>query len=266
MPSTTSTQSSREAELETAERASRPDKEPSETLSAASPEAREGLTSVLAAIGHEPADLSLFIQACTHSSYCAEHPPTPSNERLEYLGDAVVGLVVAADSYERYPDVPEGELAKIRAHVVSARVLADVADRLGLGDALLLGRGEESSNGRSKASLLANGFEALIGALYLDDGFERSAQVVRKSLSPLIDAAAEKLDYIDPKGRLQELAAQQGKMAPRYIVTGSGPDHARRYEATAYFDGEARGTGVGNSKKDAEMAAARAAVEELSRA
>ncbi len=264
-PWTTSTPNFRQAELSALEDLGEAaNAELSEVPHSSNP--AEGLRKVLAAIGHGPKDYELFVQACTHRSYCSEHPPTPSNERLEYLGDAVVGLVVAADSYERYPDIPEGELAKIRAHVVSARVLAVVAAEIGVGDALILGRGEESSNGREKPSLLANGFEALIGALYLDAGFEQSAKVVRAWLSPLIDSAADQPDYIDPKGRLQETASQRGKVPPRYLVNGSGPDHDRRYEATVYIGDEALGSGSGNSKKDAEMAAARAALEELSRA
>jgi ribonuclease-3 len=199
-----------------------------------------------------------------HRSWCGEQEGgAPSNERLEFLGDAVLGLIVAGHTYERFPDFAEGKLAKVRSAVVNARVLAEVAARLGVGGVLLLGRGEEGSGGRTKASILADAFEAILGAVYLDAGWEASRRLVLRELGEAIERAGEEPDDFDHKSRLQEKAVRDGEGTPRYVVVGSGPDHDRTYVAEVLLGGTLRGTGEGRSKKDAEQAAARAAWEEL---
>jgi len=206
---------------------------------------------------------TLLVQALSHRSWCAEAGGAPSNERLEFLGDAVLGLVVAEHCYRSYPDLPEGGLAKVRAAVVNTTVLAELAGELGVGDHLLLGRGEDASGGRRKPSILANTLEALIGAVYLDAGWETAAQVVLRLLGERIAAAAAGPGAEDYKTRLQESVVRLVSELPRYDVHGAGPDHARRYTAVVYVGGEAVGQGEGRSKKDAEQAAARAAWETL---
>jgi ribonuclease III len=201
----------------------------------------------------------LLTQALSHRSWCAESGGRPSNERLEFLGDAVLGAVVAEHCYHAYPLLPEGALAKVRAAVVNTTVLAEVAGELGLGDELLLGRGEDISGGRRKPSILANAVEAVIGALYLDGGWDVAARVVLQLLSDRIALAASGPGAEDYKTRLQELSLQTEGQLPRYVVEGTGPDHARRYRARVYVAGDERGVGEGRSKKDAEQAAARVA-------
>jgi ribonuclease-3 len=214
-------------------------------------------------IGHRFADPSLFDQALSHRSWCAEQGGLPSNERLEFLGDAVLGLVVAEYTYRNHPELPEGVLAKVRASVVNTRVLADVAADLGVGSLLRLGRGEDLSGGREKESILADTVEALIGAIYLDGGFEEARRFILDQLSVRIRAAIIEPGEADHKSRLQELAVRLGRGVPRYEVHGRGPDHARRYLATVYVAGDHLGMGEGRSKKDAEQEAARLACEAL---
>ena len=186
-----------------------------------------------------------------------------SNERLEFLGDAVLGLVVTDHVFRTYPDLPEGELAKVRASVVNAAVLADVAAELDLGSWLLLGKGEDASGGREKPSILADAMEALIGAIYLDGGWEAASELVLRLLGDRIAEAASGPGGQDYKTRLQELAARAYDQLPRYHVEDEGPDHAKHFFATVYVGGQQRGTGEGRSKKQAEQAAARAAWEQL---
>ena len=218
-------------------------------------------------MGHTFDDITLLQHALAHRSWCGEQEGgAPSNERLEFLGDAVLGLVVARYTYENYPDFPEGKLAKVRSAVVNARVLAHVADRLGVGDVLLLGKGEETSGGRSKASILSDAFEAVLGAIYLDSGFDAAEILILRELHDLIAAACKEPDDFDHKSRLQELAVHNGEGTPRYVVTGSGPDHDRTYAAEVFVAGERRGEGAGRSKKDAEQEAARNAWEGLTNA
>jgi ribonuclease-3 len=215
-------------------------------------------------LGHTFGDLSLLQHALAHRSWCGEQEGgAPSNERLEFLGDAVLGLIVASHTYERYPDFAEGKLAKVRSAVVNARVLAEVAGRLGVGEVLLLGRGEEGSGGRTKASILADAFEAVLGAVYLDAGWEAAQRLVLRELGQAIERAGEEPDDFDHKSRLQEKAVRDGAGTPRYVVVGSGPDHDRAYVAEVFLGGTLWGTGVGRSKKDAEQQAARAAWEEI---
>jgi len=225
-----------------------------------------GLARLAERLGHELTAPELLHQALSHRSWCAEQGGLPSNERLEFLGDAVLGLVVAEDCYRRFPEMPEGELAKVRAAVVNARVLAEVAEELGIGEALLLGKGEEASGGRTKPSILADAFEAVIGALYLGAGWSAAEELIARLLGPRIERAAEEPDDFDQKGLLQELTVRQGEGIPRYVVVGRGPDHDRRFEASVFVNGVQRGAGVGGTKKDAEQEAARQAISELRRA
>jgi ribonuclease-3 len=193
----------------------------------------------------------------------SEHAGYESNERLEFLGDAVLSLVVTDHIFATYPALPEGELAKMRAAVVSAATLADVAAELRLGEALLLGKGESVSGGREKPSILADALEAVIGALYIDDGWDAASTLVMRLLGDRISEASEGPGGQDYKTRLQELAARQFGTLPRYAVTDEGPDHAKRFYAEVSLAGELRGRGEGRSKKQAEAAAARAAWEAL---
>ncbi len=204
-------------------------------------------------------DPELLVLASTHRSYCAEHDDTESNERLEFLGDAVLGLAVTDYIHATYPDLPEGQLAKLRASVVNTATLAEVGMRLNLGSQLRLGKGEDQSGGREKESILADALEAVIGAVYVDGGWEEAREVVLDVLHNEISSGAERPGRQDYKTRLQELAAQLGLGPPSYEIEGSGPDHDKRFSAIAMIDGIARGEGSGTSKKRAEQAAARAA-------
>jgi ribonuclease-3 len=225
--------------------------------------APEQLADLSARLRHDFTDPALLSLALTHRSYCAEHDNADSNERLELLGDSVVGLAVTDHLYRTLPDRDEGVLAKIRSSVVSEPALAEVADDIGLGDSLMLGRGELLSGGRAKASILADAFEAVIGALYIDAGYEAAARVVVRLLGSQIDAATVGPGGHDYKTRLQELTAQRFERAPIYVLTESGPEHGKRFHATVMIDHKALGTGVGTSKKRAEQAAAQAAWDAL---
>jgi ribonuclease III len=198
-----------------------------------------------------------------HRSWCAEHPGTESNERLEFLGDAVLGWVVADLAYHRYDDLPEGALTGVRKGVVNAIALAEVAVTLGLGEHLLLGRGEDAAGGREKPSILSDALEALFGAVYVDGGPAAAHEVVERLVGPRLAATAARLDFLDYKSRLQELAVRHGAGAPEYHTRSEGPDHAKRFFATVVIDGRIAGEGTGRSKKAAEQAAAEAAGVEL---
>jgi ribonuclease-3 len=224
-----------------------------------SPSAADALRALARRLDWEFDDDALLVQALSHRSWCAEAGGIPSNERLEFLGDAVLGLVVAEHCYRAYPEMPEGALAKVRAAVVNTSVLAEVAAGLDLGAALLLGRGEDVSGGRSKASILANAVEAVIGAVYLDAGWAVASRVVLDILDDRIALAAAGPGAEDFKTRLQEVVLRRIGELPRYEVEGTGPDHARRYRARVLVAGAERGMGEGRSKKDAEQAAARVA-------
>jgi len=206
---------------------------------------------------------SALRQALSHRSWCAEHPEDRSNERLEFLGDAVLGIVVTDHIYRRYPEHQEGELAKVRASVVNAEVLAEVATDVALGPCLLLGKGEDASGGRDKPSILADAMEAVIAAVYLDGGMDAVWEVVLRLFADRITEAATGPGGDDYKTRLQELAAQRFDRLPRYQVRDEGPDHAKRFFATVLLDGRPYGNGEGGSKKQAEQAAARAAWERV---
>jgi ribonuclease-3 len=209
-----------------------------------------------AALGHRFGDPAQLDAALIHRSYCAEHPEAASNERLEFLGDAVLGLVVTVHVYDEYPELPEGELAKLRASVVNAEVLAELAASIDLGPALVLGKGEDGSGGRTKPSILADAMEAVIAALYLDGGWDAAQTVVLRLLEDRIRISAAGPGGQDYKTRLQELAAQRFDQLPRYHVRAEGPDHSKRFFASVRLNGEIRGEGEGRSKKQAEQAAA----------
>ena len=216
-----------------------------------------------AALGYKFRETPLIDRALAHRSYCAEHPDTLSNERLEFLGDAVLGLVVTDYMFGEYPDMPEGELAKLRASVVNSEVLAEVAREVRLGGSLRLGKGEEATGGRDKPSILADAMEAVIAAVYLDGGWEAARKLVLRLLEPRIVEGASGPGGHDYKTRLQELATQTFDQLPRYQVRHEGPDHSKHFFATVLLRGEPWGTGEGRSKKHAEQAAARVAWRRL---
>jgi len=201
-------------------------------------------------------DRGLLVRALTHRSYAYENGNLPTNERLEFLGDAVLGLVVTDALFRAHPDLPEGQLAKLRAAVVNMRALAQVARVLRVGEHILLGRGEESSGGRDKSSILADTLEALIGATYLEHGIERGAELVHRLVDGLLESSAELGAGLDWKTSLQELTATRGLGVPEYAVTEEGPDHAKIFHARVLVGGVVRGTGSGRSKKEAEQQAA----------
>lgn len=201
-------------------------------------------------------DPESLVPALRHRSWTAENPGHESNERLEFLGDAVLDLVVTDHLYGTLPDLPEGQLAKIRAAVVSEAALSAAAAGIELGDALLVGRGEELSGGREKPSLLSDAFEAVLGAVYLDLGYELARELVLRLLGPAITAAALDPGDADFKTRLQEYAATLD-FVPQYEIRDEGPDHAKTFFATVEINGHVTGSGEGRSKKHAEQAAAR---------
>lgn len=196
-----------------------------------------------------------------HRSWCAENPGHPSNERLEFLGDAVLGAVVTDHVYRTHADLDEGDLTEIRKTVVNSVALAGVAVELDLGPHLLLGKGELLSGGREKPSILADAVEALIGTVYLNEGLEGAQDLVLRILGPRL--ATAQADGADHKSRLQELAARRFGAPPRYAVEATGPDHARTFYVTVTIAETEFGHGEGRSKKQAEQAAARAAVDAL---
>jgi ribonuclease-3 len=194
--------------------------------------------------------------ALTHRSYAYENGGSAHNERLEFLGDSILGQAVTVMLYTENPTLDEGELAKRRASLVSSVALAEVARSIGLGEYVLLGKGEELTGGRDKSSILADSVEALIGATYISRGGDEATSLVLRLIRPLLENPERFGAAMDPKTSLQELAARLGKGLPSYEITDSGPDHLKRFHATVVLSGEAISTGVGSSKKHAEMAAA----------
>jgi ribonuclease-3 len=207
-----------------------------------------------------PLERTLLRQAVTHRSFAFENGGLPTNERLEFLGDAVLGLAVTDTLYRRHPDRAEGMLAKDRAGLVSAAALAAAAADLDLGPVLLLGRGEDLTGGRTKPSILADALEAVIGAVYLEHGFTVAAVVVQRTVGRRMDSAAARRAGTDWKTDLQERVAASGGQSPEYRTVGHGPDHAREYEASVVLGGQVLGSGTGTSKKQAEQQAAEQAV------
>ena len=221
---------------------------------------------LLAALGVEIGD-DLLVLALTHRSYAYEHGGLPTNERLEFLGDSVLSIVVTERLYRDHPDLPEGQLAKLRASVVNMHALAKVARTLGpdgLGAYLYLGRGEELTGGRTKTSILADATEALIGAVYLEHGLEPSRELVLRLFGALLHNAPLLGAGLDWKTSLQELTAAADLGVPEYRITDAGPDHLKIFTAVAVVDGRELGSGDGRTKKEAEQNAAEKAWRALS--
>lgn len=195
-------------------------------------------------------------RALAHRSWCAEVGGLPSNERLEFLGDAVLGWVVADLAYRRHGELTEGKLTDLRKSVVNASALAEVALEIGLGDCLLLGKGEDAAGGRTKPSILSDALEAVLGAVYLDGGTEAAFALIERLMVERMAVAAQRLDRLDYKTVLQELTARLFDTAPVYVLSESGPDHDKRFSATVIVAGDHVGKGEGRSKKTAEQAAA----------
>lgn len=212
------------------------------------------------ALAHTFQTEALLVEALTHTTYANEHPTARSNERLEFLGDSVVGLVVAAHIFNRFPDLPEGEMTKLRAAVVCEPSLAGRARALGIGQFMRFGRGEAVS-GRDRDSTLADAFEAVVGALFLDGGLEVARDFVLRELAPVVEAARQGLVRVDYKTHLQEQLQRDGAAAPQYrLLAEEGPAHMKRFQVGVYFHGELLGTGWGRNKKEAEQEAAREAL------
>jgi ribonuclease-3 len=216
------------------------------------------------AIGVRFEDPSLRVAALTHRSYAFEQELGVNNERFEFLGDAVLGLVVTDMAYNDFPGMPEGELAKLRAAIVNMSALADVARDLRLGDFILLGKGEEMSGGRDKASILADALEAILGALYLDRGLGVVRAFIERLFRPRMVAYVRGEGERDYKTILQELASADLHAMPEYKISDEGPDHEKEFTATVFLAGKAWGSGVGRSKKEAEQQAAHEAFLKLS--
>ncbi|HWQ28966.1 MAG TPA: ribonuclease III [Dehalococcoidia bacterium] len=228
----------------------------------------DDLSDLERAIGVRFKNRGLLRQALVHTSYVNENPGLDlgSNERLEFLGDAVLGLVIGKLLYQDFPDVDEGRLTELRAHLVRRDTLARAAARLRLGEYLRLGRGEEAAGGRDRPTNLAHAFEALVGAVYLDQGLDTVERFVHEALGPELATVRERRVPADPKSQLQEYVQSHWQITPTYrTVRIEGPDHARRFTVEVSVGGEVLGAGEGRSKQQAEKAAARVALEALER-
>jgi len=211
------------------------------------------------ALGSPALGAELLDRALTHRSFAYENGGLPTNERLEFLGDSVLGVVVTDTLYRAHPDLSEGRLAKLRAAVVNARALAEVARTIGLGQHIKLGRGEEATGGRDKSSILSDTVEAVIGAVYLSGGFEAASSVVHLLFDPLMEAAAGLGAGLDWKTSLQELSAEHALGVPEYVIEDAGPDHEKTFTAQVQVGDTLYGHGTGRSKKEAEQQAAETA-------
>ncbi len=228
----------------------------------------DDLSDLERAIGVRFKNRGLLRQALVHTSYVNENPGLDlgSNERLEFLGDAVLGLVIGKLLYQDFPEVDEGRLTELRAHLVRRDTLARAAARLRLGEYLRLGRGEEAAGGRDRPTNLAHAFEALVGAVYLDQGIDAVERFVHEALGPELATVRERRVPADPKSQLQEYVQSHWQITPTYrTVRIEGPDHARRFTVEVSVGGEVLGAGEGRSKQQAEKAAARVALEALER-
>ena len=218
------------------------------------------------AIGYRFKNITLLQNALTHSSYANEtwHDSLRSNERLEFLGDSILGMVVAEHLFRTFPERPEGELTRMRADMVCERALAKVANRLGLGDHLLLGHGEEQGGGRTRASILADAMESVIAACFLDGGMDAARKLIESFI--LCEVPVSKLSNADYKTALQERVQQKKDQIITYRLVGeSGPDHDKSFQVEVLLNGQVVGAGIGSSKKRAEQDAARVALEKLSK-
>ena len=217
---------------------------------------------ISAALGVELSG-DLVLLALTHRSFAYENGGLPTNERLEFLGESVLGVIITDVLYRTHPDLPEGKLAKLRASVVNMHALAGVGRRIGLGEQLRLGRGEEMTGGRDKSSIVADAVEAVIGAVYLQYGLDTTRRVIHRLFTDLLDAAPQLGAGLDWKTSLQELSAERGLGVPEYRVSEEGPDHAKEFAARVLLSGSPRGEGSGRTKKEAEQNAAAAAYTSL---
>ena len=216
------------------------------------------------AIGYRFQNIQLLQNALTHSSYANErwHNSLLSNERLEFLGDSVLGMLVAEYLYHNFPNRPEGELTRMRADMVCEQTLAAAANRIGLGTHLLLGHGEEQGGGRNRNSILADAMESVIAACFLDGGMEAALKVVQQFI--LVEVPVHKLHNVDYKTKLQELVQQKKNQILSYKLVGqSGPDHDKQFDVEVSLNGQVVGGGSGSSKKRAEQMAAKCAIEKL---
>jgi ribonuclease-3 len=202
--------------------------------------------------------------ALTHRSFSYEAGGIPTNERLEFLGDSVLGLVVTDELYKRFPDLDESRLSPLRSGVVNMRALAQIARDLKLGEHLRIGKGEEATNGRDKNSILADSLEALVGAIYLQHSYNKTAEIVLKWMTPALEAVSTLGAALDGKTALQEIAASLNLDSPEYEIVESGPDHDKSFVAVAIVGSEKFASGEGKSKREAEQAAAKLAHEVLS--
>jgi ribonuclease-3 len=214
-------------------------------------------------LGHTFGDQELLRRAMCHRSWVAESNDSLSNERLEFLGDAVLGWVIADLVFARYSELAEGALTDLRKSVVNANALAEAAAELHIGEHLLLGKGEDAANGREKVSILSDALEAVLGAVYLDGGAAAAFGVIERLFVDRLESAVSMLDRLDFKSALQEVLATHGKPAPEYVVRSSGPDHDKTFYAEVLVDRQLLGKGEGRSKKAAEQVAASAAFSRL---
>ncbi len=219
----------------------------------------QSLEDLRAALGDPDLAPELLELALTHRSYAYENGGLPTNERLEFLGDSVLGVVITETLYTTHPDLSEGRLAKLRAAVVNARALADVARMIGLGPHIRLGKGEEATGGHDKASILADTVEAVIGATYLSGGFENAGRLIHLLFDPMLTAAAALGAGLDWKTSLQELCAEHDLGVPTYVIEDDGPDHLKTFTAQVRVGDRLHGHGIGRSKKEAEQQAAETA-------
>ncbi|MEY2778401.1 MAG: hypothetical protein RL008_497 [Actinomycetota bacterium] len=220
------------------------------------------MRELVARLGVELSE-EILKQAITHRSFSYENGGVPTNERLEFLGDSVLGIVITDELYRKNPDAQEGQLAKLRAAVVNAKALADVARTLGLGEFLLLGKGEEATGGRDKSSILADAVEAILGAIYVEHGLTKSGEVILQLFAPILAASAELGAGLDWKTSLAELVNSKSLGAIEYVIEQSGPDHDKRFSAQVKVGQDLYGNGEGKSKKEAEQHAAASAYTEI---
>ena len=220
------------------------------------------MRELVARLGVELSE-EILKQAITHRSFSYENGGIPTNERLEFLGDSVLGIVITDELYRKNPDAQEGQLAKLRAAVVNAKALADVARTLGLGEFLLLGKGEEATGGRDKSSILADAVEAILGAIYVEHGLAKSGEVILQLFAPILAASAELGAGLDWKTSLAELINSKSLGVIEYVIEQSGPDHDKRFSAQVKVGQDLYGNGEGKSKKEAEQHAAASAYTEI---
>ncbi len=220
------------------------------------------MRELTARIGIELSE-QLLIKSLTHRSFAYENNLTETNERLEFLGDSVLGVVITAELFNKFPNAPEGELAKLRAAIVNSRALASVARAIGLGEFILLGKGEEASGGKDKSSILADAVEAILGAIYLEHGLQPTTEVILRLFSPIINNANSIEATLDWKTSLSEVITSKDLAEPEYQISESGPDHDKSFQAVITILGKVVSTGEGKSKKTAEQNAAKSAFEIL---